>query len=413
MTSTPLSLPQFHAREFLILLQVVVLYLFSSLFQSHRTALLIITFAYLVVFLFHDNPQFRAFLALIAVFIFMFGITYEAVHQREILLSQFNTSDAVVQMESAGKLFLHGKNPYAEDYFGTELQEIDDLNTEKTYWKKLGLDHNPAMYHFAYPPGAFLIPAALTSVTGPIDLRLLFLPFELLGLILLFMLIRHHELKILGVLLWGLLHLFGGLAIGAMDLFIISILLIALLLMQRNHHLAAAVLFGIMGAVKQSVWIVIGLVLIWAFWQKKLKTYMVAPIIVVLVLLPFLLWNPVAMVDDMLLYFANATAYAYPINIEAGGMPLLLQTIGLSFAQIQAFPYFVLQLLVGIPLLVLIARKLQKMSDPHYIYVYSGVLVFGVAVVYKFPHFNYFNFALTLFALGMLFIIDHGDKKIE
>ena len=396
----------FPSHSIMIFFHVVLLYFFSSLFFPQRTLLLIIPFLYLMVYFLHDNPFLRALLAWVAVIILLFGMASSSLHQRDMGLSQANTSDALIIMESAGQLFLDGKNPYAETYFGTELQKIDDLNEERVYWKKLGLDHNPAMYHFVYPPGAFLIPAAFMGIVGPVDLRMLFLPFELLSLILLFVFIRNWELKILATLVVCALYVFGGLYIGVMDIFLISLAVIALILMQRNHHLTAALMLGVVGTIKQNVWMLLLLVLIWAYWQKKLKTYLVAPLIVGVVILAFFLWNPPAFVDDSISFFAGSTEYAYPINFEQGGFPYILRSIGFSREHVLTFPYFLVQALVLIPLLWYFGRKLKHANEPHHVYVYAGVLLYGLFLFYKFPHFNYFNFAITLFAIGFLFILD-------
>ena len=74
------------------------------------------------------------------------GTMWTAMVDRSRTAPVFNVHDVLLQQESAMRYLLEGKNPYAEDYFGTPMEEFnydEPGNTEAI---------NPALYHFLMPP---------------------------------------------------------------------------------------------------------------------------------------------------------------------------------------------------------------------------------------------------------------------
>ncbi len=317
-------------------------------------------------------------------------------------LSQYNTSDTLIATEAAAQVWMEGGNPYTTDFSSTVLGVLAQNPEEIKYWNALGQATNPALYHFAYFPSSFVIPALIFQMTGYFDLRWLFALTLFLGLLLLFFVFKEHEFSEMVVA--GLLALlvYGNYRIGVNDVFILGLLLIMIAFISFRQHLMAAVLLGVMAAMKQTIWPIALLLLMWAYFQKN-RAYALTPIVFLIFTLPFFLWNSIAFLDDTFLYFAGATTNAYPINAANGGIPMLLSMGGLSFPEIQSFPFFLIQFAVFIPLLWLVLRRLSSADSLGTILGWSGILLFAFSLFYKNFHFNYFFFAIAvLFIGGML-----------
>lgn len=316
-------------------------------------------------------------------------------------LSQYNTSDTLIATEAAAQVWMQGQNPYAADFTKTELGVLAQNEEEIRYWNGLGLENNPALHHFAYFPSSFVIPSLIFYVTGYFDLRWLFAVILFLGLLLVFFLFKDHdfaELLVAGILV---LLVYGNYRIGVNDGFVLGLMLLMIACINYHHHAKAAILLGIMTSMKQTVWPVALLLLIWGFHQKK-RAYVWTPLVFLGFTLPFFLWNPSAFLDDTFSYFAGTTAHAYPVNPDNGGLPMLLSMAGASFTDIQSFPFFIIQFIAFVPLLWIVIRRLSAKDSLGTVLMWSGILLFVFSIFYKNFHFNYFFFSIAILFIGGL-----------
>ena len=92
----------------------------------------------------------------------------------------FFTNDSTYQIEQSGDLVLHGKNPYGHDYRGSGLERF--YTRDGTLSLRVR-EHEVALRHFAYFPGAPLSAAVWRLLPQPFDdYRLLVLVAVLAGL---------------------------------------------------------------------------------------------------------------------------------------------------------------------------------------------------------------------------------------
>lgn len=390
-------------------IQIILFYFVSRLFTFMETALTWLAFFFIACCFLIPSIRPRIFIIVLTIFLALgSGAIFYTQFHAALPPSQTHTSDTLTAMHVSAQTLLQGKNPYSTDFFGTELDELGKDKYEISYWNDLGLERNPALYHYAYIPGSFLLPAALYSVVGEFDLRLLFALVLIIGLLLWLFSFSDKELGITVILLFLILIRLGGFLLGVNDMLVIGLCMVSAWLMWKNYDFAAAILWGVTASLKQTAWPLLVFVLIWAYWNKKLNPYAIAPIMVAITIIPFVVWDPAAYVDDTIFYFSGNTANAYPINPEGGGIPMMLEWLRFSKEQINQFPYFLLQLLFTLPIFGFLVKKFKSNPKLENIFIYSGILILAFTLVYKNFNFNYLNFAFSLILIGVMLSISNN-----
>jgi len=324
------------------------------------------------------------------------GAFVSAVIVRHRVAPIFGVHDIILQQEAAIQLFIHGKNPYAETYFGTQLEQWHYSNTEV----------NPALYHFVMEPFylLFAIPFywLANHTIGYPDARI---PLYLLFLSLLIMaafLVKDRSKKLLFLTLLAFNPAMLGYTLeGRSDMFMYPFLFAGLYLLERKRYIWAGLPFALAFAVKQSVWPIFPFYIAFLYFKTgnvKETIKVLTPFFVLFILffLPFFLWNQKAFLDSTVFYLSGSIEHSYPIS--GYGLGKLLNELGIIKDVHVYYPFWIWQVIIGIPLAVLLMRFLRDTPS-----VQKLIIVYGIFLFVYWYLSRYFNNS-HLGYLSMVFI---------
>jgi len=267
--------------------------------------------------------------------------------------------DGAIQTEEAAKFLLAGKNPYAENYAATPMAQSDFSIFEVTV--------NPALEHNPYLPLTFILPIpfyVLAQFTlGWFDLRFVHLVLFLALWLLLPQLTRHDEKKLGLLIAFGLNPLFVPFFVeGRNDIVVLFWLAIAVWALQRNRVSLSALAFGLALTVKQTAWLVLPFYLLFLWlgplerkWTTQTWRALVALLLPIgILILPFAFWDWRAFIDDAALFQSTQ----YPI--WGYGISEWLVALGALSSRTAEFPFGVMQVAIGLPLLVVLSRAQMR-----------------------------------------------------
>jgi len=327
----------------------------------------------------------------------------------------------VIQTEATIEYFLSGRNPYVEDYLQTPMAE----------W---GLsEFRTALYHYPYLPWTFVFSAPFyrlsQAVLGWYDQRFVYLLLFVLTLALAPALAHGRESKLLLLMTMGLNPIMGSDVIfGQNDSFVLFWIVLALALLAYANEvtgerraalwgLGAAAAFGLACASKPTAWLLApfyALLLIpsscagqetgasrsgWSLWLLTLlRRAWPALAVFLLLVLPYLVWDAGALVDDVWNWASGRGEHAY--QIWGWGASNLLLALGWVTSRFDTWPFWLPQLLVGGPLLVFLLWRQWK--DNHIAAACSGYAIFLLIFFFlsRFLNENYLGYILAFLALG-------------
>ena len=323
--------------------------------------------------------------------------------------------DIVLQQESAIRFLLDGKNPYAVTYFGTPLEQ----------WHYSEKDINPALYHFVMQPFYLLFSLPfyfLSNITiGYFDGRMPLLFLFLTLLILASILVKDREKKLLFIILLAFNPAMLVYTLeGRSDIFMFTFLFMGLFLLHRKHYLLAGIPIALAFAVKQSAWLILPFYIVFLYFIAQVSTSkesfghlrgaaighlrgvakktlrMLVPFIITfgIVVLPFFLWGQKAFLDSTIFYLSGNTEHSYPIS--GYGFGNLLHQVGMIRDLKEYYPFYIWQMIIGIPLLIVLLRYLK--SHPT---IGRMILVYGIFLFV----FWYFSRYLNNSHLGYLSVV--------
>jgi hypothetical protein len=332
----------------------------------------------------------------------------------------------VIQTEAAVAFLLQGRNPYVEDYLDTPMAEwgISEFRT--------------ALYHFPYLPWTFLFSAPfqwLANHTGGwYDQRLVYLLLFALTLLLLPTLAQGHQAKLLLVALIGLNPIMGSdLIYGQNDSFVLAWIVLALWLWVQGQRRGAgrgwtwgsAAAFGLACASKPTAWFLAPFYLLllagqeaselWrrpgAWLQRAARMGWPALAAAGLLIGPFLLWDPAAMFDDVWRWASGTSTTAY--QIWGWGASNLVLALGWADSRFAYWPFWVPQVVVGVPLLVaLLRRQAHENTVGQALWGY-GVFLLIFLFFSRFLNENYLGYVLALLVLGTLVDRDSQTAQVS
>lgn len=329
--------------------------------------------------------------------------------------ASYSHDGGVIQTEATIDYLLTGRNPYVEDYLKTPMAEwgISEFRT--------------ALYHYPYLPWTFLFSApfklASERLIGWYDQRFVYL-LLFAGLLLLAPgLTQRRDAKLLLVMLLGLNPLMGAdLIYGQNDSFVLAWLGCSLWLWMRGRGAAtprpwgwaAAAAYGLACASKPTAWFLAPFYLLLLAdgaaadlrrrplaWLKRAgAAAWPAGLVFGLIVGPYFIWNPAAMFDDVWAWANGASATAYQIW-GWGASNLLLATGGVA-SRFVYWPFWIPQLLLGLPLLIVLLRRQGQDNTPARA-LWNYALLLGVFFfVSRFLNENYLGYILALLTLGAL-----------
>lgn len=308
----------------------------------------------------------------------------------------YNIHDIVIQQEGAIRFLLDGKNPYSATYFDTPL--VDWHYSEK--------EVNPALFHFVMQPFylLFALPFYFFSniFFGFFDGRmpLLFLFFSLLTMAV--FLVKNNEKRLLFLILLTFNPAIVGYTLeGRSDIFMFAFLFAAFYLLTKGKLFLSGIPMGLAFAVKQSAWPILPFYIAFLYLKTKnikntIKNSSSFLITFLIILAPFLLWDYRSFLESTVFYLSGSAPNSYPIS--GYGIGSLLNQIGIVKDTHEYFPFHILQILLGFPLIWGLIIFLKKNLS-----VARLVLSYGIFLIIFWYFSRYFNNS-HLGYLSMVFI---------
>lgn len=322
------------------------------------------------------------------------GPLLTAIVDRSRVAPVFGVHDIILQLEAAMRFLIEGKNPYAVTYFGTHM--------EAWHYAELGKDAvNPALYHFVMPPWYLLFPFFFYPflwIFGFFDGRLPLL-FTFFGtLVILAFWIKDYQKKILALIITAF-HpvMFDYLLEGRSDYFAFFWLLLALFLYDRKKHVWAAAVFALALLSKQTIWLSLPFVLLYAR-TKRLLVMSAFLGTVALVLGPFLLWNAGAFWQSTVAFLQGTTPVSYPVAGYGWGM--VLYQLGFIKDLHAYYPFIYWQLGAGVPVLLFLIRWLQTKATAGRLLIAYSVFLFVFWYFSRYFHNSHLGYISLVLGVG-------------
>lgn len=369
----------------------------------------VLLFAYAAVSFVYGSRAGRPLLAksLLLAGIILGTVVYTTVDQmrlRQETAPHLHVHDHAMQIEETLVALLDGRNPYAVDYYGTNLE---------LWWPD-----NPALTHVIALPTTFLksVPLylATTAAFGWYDERLAQLALLAAALGGLWCLFRQPELRLISVIAFVFNPLFAGFFVaGRGDIVFLSFFLLALVCLQRERWRAAFLFFALAVTSKHTAWFAAPFFLTYTLARGGLarpwRTLAPAAVLAVAIVLPFVLWDWQAFFADIYSYPAGTIPTSYPV--KGYGFSMILHTMG-YFPDVTAyFPSSLLQLAL-VPLLVWLVRDLYRRPSLGRLVLSYALLLWPFWFLSRFLNDNYLGVIVTLLTLGILLLHDEGDPQV-
>jgi hypothetical protein len=352
--------------------------------------------------------QFRVKLAALWIAILAFVIipTVIAILYRHTTFPFLYIHDGAIQTEEAIKFLLAGKNPYAESYAATPMGQWP--------FHEPGVSRNPALDHLPYLPFTFLsaIPLYLTAqiTLGWYDQRLVYLLMFVATLLMLLQLGRTPRDKLAAVMVVALNPLFVPFFIeGRNDIVVLFWLVGAMLLLQQGRITWAGMFIACAAASKQTAWFLLPFFVLYVLdpatrknWRElipRARTLLPAILLFALVIMPFLVWDAAAFVDDIINYQSGISPSATNYPIKALGLGSLVLGFHWVENSTATFPFAIFQIVVGgLILMGLLVRQWRNNTISQMAMNYA-ILFFVFAFFSRTFNDNHLGFALTWLVL--------------
>jgi hypothetical protein len=323
----------------------------------------------------------------------------------------------VIQTEVTIEYLLSGVNPYVADY----------LDTPMALW---GTEYHTALYHYPYLPWTFLFSAPFylssQAALGWFDQRFVYLLLFVVTLALAQSLARRPVDKLGVVMVIGLNPILASDVIfGQNDSFVLFWIVLAIWLLRLGETrgkawvgaLSAAAL-GLACASKPTAWF---LVPFWALYllrdewgvdegrfrrMHEGKRWLGAlmrrawPLAVVFVLVvgPWFVWDPAAMLDDIWRWSAG-TADA-PYQIRGWGLSNFVLAFNLVPDRLAYWPFWIPEILIITPVLAALLWRQTRHNTPGAVLYHYVLLLLAFFYVSRFLNENYLGYLLAVFALA-------------
>ena len=385
---------------------------------------------YLVVDILNEESQARMvhrvklFLIYGIIGLLIFGKTILLVNLRHLQgPASYSHDGGVIQTEVTIEYLLQGLNPYVEDYVETPMAE----------WGFS--EYRTALYHYPYLPWTFVFSAPfylLSQITiGWFDERLVYLVLFALTLFLTQKLIPASREQLMAVAAIGL-NPIGGLSLifGENDPFVLAWIVLGLWLArsgpQPQRLLLGSTAIGLACASKPTAWFLVPFWLLYLLrnqWGKQLFPAMSTwrnhfltllrqgwplPVVFVLIVGPWFIWNAEAMYDDVWRWSAGLGPTGY--QIWGWGASNYILGLGWVSDRFEYWPFMIPGLIVSVPLLLLLLWRqvhANTMSTMLYGYV---ILLLAYSYVSRFLQPNYLGYMLGCLVLAMT-IDDHHQES--
>ncbi|MEZ4863035.1 MAG: hypothetical protein R3C14_17075 [Caldilineaceae bacterium] len=339
----------------------------------------------------------------------------------------YSHDGGVLQTEATIQFLLQGKNPYVEDY----------TNTPMATWGHPAF--RTALYHYPYLPWTFVFSAPfylLGNALGFYDQRMVYLLLLAAALLVAPRLVGdpRGQLGLAALLAFNPIMALDVI-FGQNDVFVLCWLIFSLVawqhwrqglvhgeqgaMMQKGRQwalFASACFFGLACASKPTVWFMApfyGLLLVadhnqqlhsgmWR-WLQLIPQILrrVAPglVLFLLLVLPYIVWNPFAFYDDVWRWSNGQGETGY--QIWGWGASNFVLALGLVADRFGQWPFGRLELLLALPLLVWFFLRQQRHNTLSHACWHYGVLLFVFFYGSRFLNENYLGYIFAVLALGL------------
>jgi hypothetical protein len=382
--------------------------------------LIVTAFALLIAYLGVDifstegKTVHRVKLALIygLIILLVFGKSILLVNLRQLRgPASYAHDGGVIQTEVTIEYFLQGLNPYVEDYVETPMAE----------WGFS--EYRTALYHYPYLPWTFIFstPFYLASQTtvGWFDERLVYLLLFGLTLLLTHKLVDRPQQKRIALMLMGLNPILAvSLIFGENDPFVLAWIVLGLWLLKQQRPLLGSAAYGLACASKPTAWFLAPFWLLYVLrnqwgdqlippvstWRFHLTSLLrqtwTLPVVALLSIGPWLVWNADAMYDDVWRWSAGIGPTGY--QIWGWGASNYVLAFGWVSDRFQYWPFNIPGFLLGLPLLLFLLHRQAKANTMASMLYSYGLFLLVFFYVSRFMQPNYLGYILAFLTLGIL-----------
>jgi hypothetical protein len=319
----------------------------------------------------------------------------------------------VIQTEITIDYFQQGLNPYVEDYTETPMAEWGFSR------------YRTALYHYPYLPWTFVFSAPwqwlCRTLWGWFDERLVYLLMFGLTLVLTQRLVRQPQAQRIALAMIGLNPIAGvSLIFGENDPFVLAwvVLGLWLLRLRPERRWLGSAAFGLACASKPTAWFLAPFWLLYLLrdrwgenllpprlrWPELARSLLgrawSLPIVALLLIGPWFIWNPAAMVDDVWRWSAGLGPTGY--QIWGWGASNFVLAFGLVTDRFDYWPFIIPGGLISGPLLLaLLWRQARANTMAMMLYGYA-VLLLTFFYVSRFLQPNYLGYILSILTLALM-----------
>lgn len=344
--------------------------------------------------------------------------------------ASYTHDGGVIQTEAAIQYLFEGKNPYREDYTATPMAE----------WGFS--EYRTALYHYPYLPWTFLFSAPFYLVgrlIGRYDQRWVYLLLMAIALVLTPRLAGPGRSRFALVALLGLNPIMLlDLIFGQNDSFVLAWLIFSLVAWQhwfagRKHGTdrlwalgLSTVCFGLACASKPTAWflapfyamllIADELMAAAPTWHNLaqatpalLRRIWPSVLVFALLVVPYLVWDPFALYDDVWRWSTGQGETGY--QIWGWGASNFVLALGLVVDRFAQWPFWILELLVAVPLLIWFSTRQMRAPTLYNACWHYALFLFAFLYVSRFLNENYLGFLFAFLAIGGLSYI--GEREIS
>jgi hypothetical protein len=358
------------------------------------------------------NFKFNRKKAKMIIFWLIFLITiiktsYSAINMRHLHGNTYPVHDNPIQIEEAIKYLKQGKNPYAENYLGTPQED----------WYETGL--NMALWHVVTLPFYLLFSLLLSfpfqALFGYFDQRMVHILVFIIPLYLVQKLTKNVNKKIIFLsLLFFNPFLIHFLIEGRNDIFVFSFIFLSLYLLQLKKFKLSSIILGLAFSSKQSSWLLLPFYFYYIWFQQNKNLSFINKfkavfnktwpffLTVAVFFIPFLVWDGQSFIEDIYLYPGGGMPTSYPIS--GMGISMFLLRTGVIPSDNSSFPFSLLQITIGIPIMIYLITLLKKNLKISFVVFSYAIFLFIFWILSRFFADNYLGYIITLCITGFLFL---------
>jgi len=334
--------------------------------------------------------------------------------------ASYTHDGGVIQTEATVRFLLEGKNPYVEDYTATPMAEWGFSR------------YRTALYHYPYLPWTFLFSAPFYlagQAAGFYDQRLVYLLLLAVALALAPLLVQNARAKLALVMLLGLNPIMAlDVIFGQNDSFVLGWLIFSLVAWARWRRRGgrgdgggwmlalSTICFGLACASKPTAWLLAPFYAwllvadlprtgsaaagLGATLRQLLRRAWPGALTFLLIVMPYVLWDPAAIYDDLWRWSSGQGETGYQIW-GWGGSNFVL-ALGLVADRFVQWPFWAPMVALAAPLLLwLLWRQVRANTLSNACWHY-GLFMLGFFYVSRFLNENYLGYILAFLAIGIL-----------